>query len=1096
MSYRDLVNKNLSFLRSIRVDRDLDSSRSYIVTPIFVHVVRRIVGALTESRGGAYSVTGPYGAGKSAAMLQIAQILQGTGDPQTLSQIAEIDPSTKEWIGHIPICETVMINGRQGPLARAILEALQNRFGNTIGSAHVDNDDMSRVMDIIKHLIRHNIGIFLCIDELGKFLEYYSYNPEHNDLHLLQLLAEEAHRSEVPFVIVGVLHQAFEEYGSRLLVSQRQEFLKIHGRFEDIAFHQPLSDVLRIISGTVSRIWHKDTREEFQALRSEARYLAERAGELHILPPGIDVDTFIEVASNSVPLHPAVTLMLGPLFHQLAQNERSIFSFLASFEPMGLQDFLDHEESPTFYTMENLFDYLMASMGTTLFHGMTGRRWSEIDHAMARIRDERSDEGAIIKALGILSVSGQRYGLMATPEFLEWALTGRATHSGLDTLQQKSVVIFRNYSRTYRLWDGSDIDLNQALIEASNHVPHDFDLADMLNQIVRPRPFVARRFSAESGSLRWFDAKYISAAAISRLSEDHKDQGDGRVYLWLSTGDIGTEGVSLLPWQVVVHIPMRRDLPGAIGELLRLTWVRDHTPGLRDDVIAWREVIERIRDVQLHIEGEIEAMRQGGRATLFTHWDQTTATTGDIGVVLSRVCDNLYPLMPTIHNDFVNRDALTSSSTAARHNLIEKLIVSNDVAQLGIEKYPPELSIYLSTLLNTGLHVLLPDGRWVLREPEENSPWAPAWDFMKVKSREGSVLIVDLWNALHQSPHGIKRGLLPILTVAFSLVYKDILAVFENGRLIPDLSLPVAERMMRNPERFSIYLTEIQGTRQVLVDKLIEAKLTTTQHSNGLLSLVSGLVRFVGKLPEFVKVTSGLDDRAKRVLECVMDARDAGTLLFFEIPKALGYPEICETTDSDIAERVVKDLYTVVVQLRDIYVDMLTSVREKILGVLGLDAGASRETRRKHWQLIADFTTDYQVKSFLQRALEGDPADLSWAEPIATIVRGKTPVSWSDQDVQEFEFRLKELQRRLQNVMKIADAGAVGTGVVRLGITAQGRDLETVVVIPKTEVIKGLVTEARRVIGELCSTEGATLEAVLAYLVQDVLSPEEEYING
>ena len=43
------------------------------------------------------------------------------------------------------------------------------------------------------------------------------------------------------------------------------------------------------------------------------------------------------------PLHPLTALVLGPLFRQLAQNERSLFAFLASSEPFGFQDFLGLE---------------------------------------------------------------------------------------------------------------------------------------------------------------------------------------------------------------------------------------------------------------------------------------------------------------------------------------------------------------------------------------------------------------------------------------------------------------------------------------------------------------------------------------------------------------------------------------------------------------------------------------------------------------------------------------------------------------------------------------------------------------------------------
>jgi hypothetical protein len=47
----------------------------------------------------------------------------------------------------------------------------------------------------------------------------------------------------------------------------------------------------------------------------------------------------VELFLRTYPLHPLTGLVLGLLFRQLAQNERSLFAFLSSSEPFGFQDF-------------------------------------------------------------------------------------------------------------------------------------------------------------------------------------------------------------------------------------------------------------------------------------------------------------------------------------------------------------------------------------------------------------------------------------------------------------------------------------------------------------------------------------------------------------------------------------------------------------------------------------------------------------------------------------------------------------------------------------------------------------------------------------
>ena len=97
-------------------------------------------------------------------------------------------------------------------------------------------------------------GLLLVVDELGKFLEYAAQNPAHGDLFVLQSLAEFAARSEqTPLLMLTILHQAFEQYAQRLATSQREEWAKVQGRFEDVSFVEPTEQIIRLIGSAIER---------------------------------------------------------------------------------------------------------------------------------------------------------------------------------------------------------------------------------------------------------------------------------------------------------------------------------------------------------------------------------------------------------------------------------------------------------------------------------------------------------------------------------------------------------------------------------------------------------------------------------------------------------------------------------------------------------------------------------------------------------------------------------------------------------------------------------------------------------------------------
>ena len=72
-------------------------------------------------------------------------------------------------------------------------------------------------------------------------------------MFVLQTLAEFADRSaKTPLFFITILHQAFELYGERAGKSQQEEWAKVQGRFEDVAFSESTEQVLRLV-GTATQ---------------------------------------------------------------------------------------------------------------------------------------------------------------------------------------------------------------------------------------------------------------------------------------------------------------------------------------------------------------------------------------------------------------------------------------------------------------------------------------------------------------------------------------------------------------------------------------------------------------------------------------------------------------------------------------------------------------------------------------------------------------------------------------------------------------------------------------------------------------------------
>lgn len=91
---------------------------------------------------------------------------------------------------------------------------------------------------------KRNSLLFIVIDEFGKFLEYASkYNPE-KELYFLQQLAEFCNNPKHRIVLLTTVHQSFESYAYSLSPSQKQEWIKVKGRFRELTFNEPVEQLL------------------------------------------------------------------------------------------------------------------------------------------------------------------------------------------------------------------------------------------------------------------------------------------------------------------------------------------------------------------------------------------------------------------------------------------------------------------------------------------------------------------------------------------------------------------------------------------------------------------------------------------------------------------------------------------------------------------------------------------------------------------------------------------------------------------------------------------------------------------------------------
>ena len=1105
------------FRRSVHLERDFYTENvldGYILTVTAREMLSRVISTLeNDGMSKAWSLTGPYGSGKSAFALYAAKLLGNTETPttqQALELLKDGDASLYQRFsstnGNGKLTSTgfcpVLISGERSPLALALLRGLSRALttsnGNHVSSSlqqevtdlleTAENDSSLSVSDVT-HLYElatlqvcenGGSGLLLIIDEFGKFLEYASQNPSEADIFVLQSLAELADRSrETPLFLMTILHQAFEAYAQRSAKTQREEWAKIQGRFEDVVFAESTEQVIRLVSAAIDKTSGIDYSDNVKT-----------ALDLELKPSQLSDNDFIKLLQECLPLHPTVALLIGPLFRRFAQNERSLFAFLSSSEPYGLQEFLSDQHYDgdflPLYSLDNLYDYLDATQGTDLYTSANSKKWAEIETAILQFSDPSEMTIRLIKAIGLLGIFREAIpNLKATEQVLKFALDdgsdgfNAAFDDALNILKKRSIITYRRYNNIYAIWEGSDIDIETRLRDAHTHIDARVDLAGDLSRYTQTRPLVARRHLFQTGTLRFFSIRYTDFENFDKDIQESLDDADGLILYALPTDKIEVKHFiekainieSNVSKNVLIVIPQNIGyLKDSVTQLAQLHWVVENTPELAGDKVAKRELDSYIMEVEREVSDQLSVIfRSFKKDTCFWYYNgervdiNSEKTRNEF---LSKICDEKYPKTPIIRNEIINRRKISGAATTARKRLIEAMLENGDKKDLSIKGYPPQKSIYQSLLLDSGIHRQV-SGVWGFYPPEAEDKnriehtWSAIETFLD-KSEDSRQPIENLYEYLKQSPIGIRNGPLPILLCAVILHYKTEIALYENGSFVADLSLPLFERLLKAPQQFELKRFRLAGIRAEMFSQFLEMLNQPVEPDNtDLLTIVTPLMRFVAQLPNYTLKTQELSDAAKSLRQVVRNASEPDELLFRQLPESLGFTHFtADATDSQMVADFFNTLQAVLSELSQTYEKLLNSLELMLAEAFNLDMAAEelRQELVKRAEPILEVVIETQLKGFLIQICSGGHDLKSWIEAIASFLAKKPPASWLDTDKAQFEVNLSQLVRKFHHFESVSYDKwkhiAAADETMRIGVTTPNEpDHERVVNIPGTDVM-------------------------------------------
>lgn len=1075
------MNTTIKYTPSINIVRDINTKFNYIPTHNSVDVFNQLINN-HKGNNKCQIIIGAYGTGKSSLLLAMMQTLTGMDKhfslPKGLAGKNDFEfiPIVGSYASFISTVADIFLRIKKDYTTKDILTAIKKKH--------------NQLQD------EHKTLVFL-VDEFGKFLEYAAKNNPESELYFLQELAEWINHHQHNAMFVGTLHQDFNAYSGTLNKSQKQEWDKVKGRFKEIVFNEPVEQLLYLASERVHQQFeHKNFDKNFNKL-----FQLIKEFKAFPLKDYLEID----IAKKLHPFDSLSASILTLSLQRYGQNERSLFSFLES----NNLNFYKTAKGE-YFSIDKVYDYLLNnfySIVTSSSKSTDFLQWASIRKALEKAdgifkNDIHADAQRVIKTIGLLNLfasNGARLDDAFYKDYLSIAENIKDPSAILNKLAEHKIIRFVKHNLRYVIFEGTDLNIDLAIDEAGKLVEKVHNVVALLNQHFA-FPFIpAKSIYYKTGTPRFFQFR-LSEEPINEIPED---EIDGFINLIFSSEiNIAKKAqAASKECEEAILYGVYKNTTAIQKELFEIQKVRQVIANNREDRIALKYLNDILKNhINLLNHAVLDSLYSDQKNIDWFHDGKklTIKSRHSFNKELSEICAKVYYSTPTFMNELINKTKVSGQISLAKNKLTTLLLKNIDQKNIGFEenKFPPEKTIYLSLIRETGLHREI-DNVWQWCEPADKSfadLWKHCEEFLNsTKTKERN--LQELIDSLLIHPFKLKKGFIdfwvPILLMAKANDY----ALFDNNIYIPELTQDILELMAKKPAMFKVKAFDLSGIRLELFNRyrIFLSQPENSKPNNSIfIQTIKPFLSFYKSLPEYAMHTKRLSKKAIALREVIKTTKDPEKTFFDDFPAALGYSLQELQQNPAAAENYIKQLQERIRELRTCYEELVIRF-ENFLAMEVLGVQAKFEVYKEHLQqcyasLKVHLLTPQQ-KVFYNRIVSPLNERASWLNSICQACINKPLKVITDEDERVLYDKLKEYITALDNFIDIskAEVNEQLEDVVKLELTSIVKGIQqNILHLPKTknQEINYKQQEIKTILGK----DKKVNLAVLALLLQEYLS--------
>lgn len=1001
--------KNLS---STNIIRDENRELNYITTSNTKGIANLI---LTEFKKGihSFSIIGSYGTGKSSFLWAFNKSLSSDNS-------ANYFDLSKDQLKTI---RSINVIGEYNSLIN-YFESYYSIENNLKGNQEIF-DSLYQEYESVK---KDNGILLICIDEFGKFLEFASKNNPEKEMYFIQQLAEFVNDPDRDILLITTVHQAIDSYSYGLTEIQRNEWVKVKGRLREITFNEPVEQLLFLASEYFNSIY-VEVKKDRKYLK-ELIELNEQHNCFKITRSYLSV-----IADKLYPLDLFSAIVVTLSLQRYGQNERSLFSFLQAPDHLGLETLNQNE----LFDLPKVYDYLLVNLYSVIVSKLNPdyASWSLIKESIEKVEakvDTNQDIALdLVKSIGLFNLFSSKGASLNEELLVNYFSIKYGSKEVVEVIRLLSslkIIRYNSFNYSFKLYGGTDLDIEQEILNASNRVNTQIDIVSKLREAFKFSVLVAKEFLYKTGTPRLFQFN-ISEKPISK---EPKDEIDGFINLVFNEDLTDKDLISFTKnSKEAVLFGLYKNTSTIKKTLLDIAKTEKVLSDVdSDDTFAIKE-LRSIRKSQKALLGHyvLDSLYSDKIEWFFNGTRVSFNSKQELNKFLSDICFKIYRDTPIINMELINKHKVSGSINSARKLYLSRLINNWSEEDLGYDsdKFPADKTIYNVLVKNTGIHRKV-DGNLALARPnttDENfvKVWNECEAFLEQAKKEPKQ-VTELLETLKSKPYKLKQGVIDFLVPTFLFAKRGDYALYNlDSGYIPYINAANLHLLTRNPSEYTIKSFELNDLRLTLFNKyrryLNQSSKEEISNESFIESIKPFLVLYKGLTP-YSQNTKKLSKEALKLKEAIVSAEDPEKVFFEQFPQAIGYDVKELIHEEKLFDEYIIKFQKTILEVKNSYVELLNRfekyITSEILGIKS-DFPNYKTLLQKRFKSIKDYQVLPSQISFLQRVnSELDDRD-SWLNSICFSLISKPLDKISDKDEILLLEKLSFIVLELDNLCEI-----------------------------------------------------------------------------